>query len=316
MFEQAKRVISEAKTIYIVGHKGPDGDAIGSSFALCYALQKIGKQASVIMPVYSESFSFLPGIETAVKQVEVPQYDVLICVDSSDPTRLAISKEDYQKAKTVVMFDHHKETDPYGDIRYVDDTKPAVSEIIYEFITAMGIPMDTTIATYIYTGLITDTGSFNYSSTKPSTLIIASRLIETGIDFSEICKKLNDTIKEAKLRLIGIAIDQMEVFFAGKLRYAYIDYETIKGLGLDEEDAEGMTNYLRMVEGTEVAVYVRGKSDGSCKVSMRSGGNVDVSKIAIAFGGGGHQRASGYTMQDPLAIGKQKLIETIGGMLS
>ena len=132
----------------------------------------------------------------------------------------------------------------------------------------------------------------------------------------QICKRLNDTIKEAKLKLIAYTIDNMEVYYDGKFRYSYVSYEEIKRLGLDEEDAEGMTNYLRMVEGTEVAVAVRGKSDGTNKVSMRSGGKVDVSKIAILFGGGGHERASGYTMPKDLETSKKELLDVVGGMLS
>ena len=107
----------------------------------------------------------------------------------------------------------------------------------------------------------------------------------------------------------------MEVMFDGKLRYSYVDYDTIKNLGLDEEDAEGMTNYLRKVEGTEVAVYVRGKSDNTAKVSIRSGGGIDVSEIAIKFGGGGHKRAAGYTMFGNLEDEKQKLIDVVEVML-
>ena len=107
----------------------------------------------------------------------------------------------------------------------------------------------------------------------------------------------------------------MEVMFSGKFRYSYVDYETIQNLGLDDEDAEGMTNYLRKVEDTEIAAYVRGRKDGTAKVSLRSGGNVDVSKIAIKFGGGGHKRAAGYTMIEDIEIEKQKLIDVVEVML-
>lgn len=315
MFEKAKELIDRANNVYIVGHINPDGDAIGSSYAIYFALKKLGKNVKVIMPKYSDNFSFLPGIGEAVDSVKEEKYDLLIGVDSSSKDRLAISEEDYNKANKVIMLDHHKISEPFGDFRYIDSEKPAASQIIYDFLIEIGVEIDKTIATYIYAGLISDTGSFNYASTKPSTLLIASKLMELGIDFSDICKKLNDTIKEAKLKLIAFTIDHMEVYYNGKFRYSYISYEDIKKLELDEEDAEGMTNYLRMVEGTEVAVSVRGKSDGTNKVSMRSGGNIDVSKIAIAFGGGGHQRAAGYTMPKDLETSKKDLIDVIGGML-
>lgn len=316
MFSKIKELIDDSNNIYVVGHIGPDGDAIGSSFALCLALKNIGKNAKVIMPSYSDSFNFLPNIDKAVENVDEKEYDLLIAVDSSAKERLAISEEDYNKAKKVAVIDHHVLGEiSYGDARYIDSSMPATCQIMYDFLVFMGIDITKEIATYLYTGLITDTGSFNYSSTKPSTLHIAASLVETGIDFSYICRKLNHTIKEAKLRLIGVAINNMEVYYGGKLRYTYIDYNTISNLGLNDEDAEGMTNYLLMPEDTEVSIYVREKSDGSKKVSMRSRENVDVSKIAISFNGGGHARAAGYTMEDDIDIGKNKVIDVVGVML-
>lgn len=316
MFSKVKELIDDSNNIYIVGHVGPDGDAIGSSFALCLALKNIGKNAKVIMPKYSDHFSFLPGIEEAVENVSDEEYDLLVAVDSSNKNRLAITEDDYNKAKKVAVIDHHVVTeDTYGDARYIDPSMPATCQIMYDFIKFMNIEITKEIATYLYTGIVTDSGTFSYSSTKPSTLKIASSLIETGIDFSDICRKLNHTMKEAKLKLIGIAINNMEVYYDGKLRYTYIDYKTIESLGLNDEDSEGMTNYLLMPEGTEVAIYVREKSDGSNKVSLRSRENIDVSKIAIAFNGGGHARAAGYTMEDDLDIGKNKVIDVVGVML-
>lgn len=316
MFSKVKELIDDSNNIYIVGHVGPDGDAIGSSFALCLALRNMGKNAKVIMPKYSDHFSFLPGIEEAVESVNEEEYDLLVAVDSSNKNRLAITEEDYNKAKKVAVIDHHVVTEEiYGDARCVDPLMPATCQIMYDFLTFMNVKMTKEIATYLYTGIVTDSGTFSYSSTKPSTLKIASSLIETGIDFSDICRKLNHTMKEAKLKLIGIAINNMEVYYGGKLRYTYIDYKTIESLGLTDEDSEGMTNYLLMPEGTEVAVYVREKSDGSNKVSLRSRENIDVSKIAISFNGGGHARAAGYTMEDDLDIGKNKVIDVVGVML-
>lgn len=316
MFKGVKKLIEDSNSIVVVAHQNPDGDAIGSAFATYLGMKKLGKNVKVVMQSCSDTFKFLPNIEESVKNVEWNEYDLLICVDSSDIERLDISKEDISKAKKKLVLDHHKKVNPYGDINCVDETLPAAAEMIYNFLKELNIDIDQDIATYLYTGIMTDTGSFNYSSTKPSTLRIAAQLVETGIDFSEICKKLNDTIKEAKLKLISKTIENMEIFFDGKLRYSYIEYDVIRDLGLDEEDTEGMTNYLRMVDGTEVAVYVRGKSNGTYKVSMRSGSYIDVSQIAIKFGGGGHARAAGYTIDKGKLIEfKQKLIDTIEVML-
>ena len=316
MFGQAKKLIEEANTIYMVAHTNPDGDAIGSTFAMYFALRKMGKQAKVIMPKYSDHFAFLPEISSAVDNVEEDEFDLLICLDSSSKERLAINEMDYNKAKKVLMIDHHMEDHPYGDVRCINHSLPAVCQLVYAFLKELDVKIDLYIATYLYTGILTDSGSFNYSSTTPETLRMAADLIETGIHFWSICKRLNDTMKECKLRLIAKTIDNMESYFDGKMRYSYVDYATMQQLGIDDEDAEGMTNYLRSVEGTEIAVYVREREDGTNKVSMRSGGNLDVSKIALAFGGGGHPRAAGYTMLDELDVAKEKLINVVEVMLS
>lgn len=314
-FKKAKELIDVSNSIYIVGHVNPDGDAIGSAFATYLALKKIGKNPTVIMQNYSDSFAFLPHLKEAKKDIVEDEIDLLICVDSSDFLRLDLKEEDRNKAKKKIVFDHHKTVLPYGDVNCTDETLPAASEMVYNFLNFANIEIDKEIGTYIYTGLMTDTGSFNYSSTTANTLKAAASMVEKGVDFSYICDKLNHTMKEAKLKLIAKTIENMEVYFDGKCRYSFVSYDIITSLGLNDEDAEGMTNYLRAPEGTLVAVYVRGRSDGTNKVSMRSGGKVDVSEIAIALGGGGHSRAAGYTMKGSLEEEKKKLIEIIGGKI-
>lgn len=315
MFKEAREIVKNSKSVYVVAHVNPDGDAIGSTFAVYFALKKLGKDVHVIMPAYSTVFEFLPGVEHSVENVKEEEYDLLIALDASDRTRLAMSEEDYNKAKKVIMLDHHQISNPYGDFRYINDLKSSASEIAYLFIKSLEVDFDENIATLLYTGIMTDTGSFNYSNANSDTFRVVADLLDNGAKAVEVCKKLNDTMKEAKLKLIAKTVDNMEVYYDGKMRYSYISYQEIQELGLGDEDAEGMTNYLRAVEGTEVAVYVRGKSDGSLKVSMRSGGKVDTSKIAIAFGGGGHPRAAGYTMKESLEIEKEKLIKAVGEML-
>ena len=317
MFKDAKKLIEKSNTIYIVSHQNPDGDAIGSSFAMNFALKKLKKDSNVIMPICSKDFKFLPNIDECVDKVseEDKEYDLLICVDSSNSERLACSEEDFKKAKSVLVIDHHEITKYYGDVNCIDPEIPATCELIYNFLVELNVEIDEKIATYLYTGIMTDTGSFNYSNTKASTHIIASKLLEKNINFSDICNRLNDTVKESKLKLVAKTIDSMEVYLDGTIRYSYIDKKTLNELNVTDEEAEGMVNYLRSVEDTEVAIYVREKEDGQNKVSMRSTEKVDVAKIAIQFGGGGHIRAAGFTMVTDYEKSKKELLELVEGML-
>ncbi|MEG0873010.1 MAG: bifunctional oligoribonuclease/PAP phosphatase NrnA [Clostridia bacterium] len=314
MFEAAKDLVKKSNKIYIVGHINPDGDAIGAACAMCLALRKMGKDASVICPSVADCFLFLPKFQEQIGVIE-SEYDLLICVDSGNIERLAIDVSDFEKAKKVLLLDHHQISRPCGDINCIRADLPATCELVYNFLQVLDVEMDCEIATYLYTGIMTDTGSFNYASTRPSTMYIVSKLFEQGIDFSDICQRLNHTIKEEKLKLVAKTIDNMEVYFDGKLRYSYVDQKEISNIGILDEDAEGMTNYLRDVEGTEVAIHVRQRIDGTNKVSIRSAGKVDVANIAIAFGGGGHARASGFVMPGEYMETKKELINMVEVML-
>jgi len=161
-------------------------------------------------------------------------------------------------------------------------------------------------------GILTDTGSFNYQSTTPTTHRIIANLLETGIDFSYICKMVNDTMKEERLKLVSYVINNMKTYKEGKIKYVKVTNEVIESLGLDEEDAEGMVNYLRCVKGVDIAIYARGLKDGTYRVSMRSNGDVDISNAAIKLGGGGHKNASGFTVNEEIDNVKDEIIEIVG----
>ena len=223
MFEQAKKIIDESNTIYIVAHINPDGDAIGSTFAIYFALKKMGKNVKVVMPDHSTVFDFLPRINEHVKCIEDDSYDLLIALDSSDNTRLAISQDEYKRATKVIMLDHHQITNPYGDFIHIDDTRSSASEIAFIFLKYLiGDNIDRDMATMLYTGIMTDTGCFNYANTSSRTLRVVAELIDYGAEHILVNKKINDTIKESKLRLVAKTIDNMETFYGGKLRYSYV----------------------------------------------------------------------------------------------
>lgn len=317
MFDKAGKLIKESKTIYIATHVNPDGDAIGSAFAMYFALKNMGKDVNVLMPSYGRRFDFLNYISLSKKEVEISKYDLLICVDASDLDRINISDKDYKKAKKVMLIDHHIKRSMDADVKLVNVEAPATAEIVYDFLISQKILIDKNVAECIYLGLLTDTGSFNYQRTTGKTMRIAADMMDTGIDFGLICKKMNDTIKESKIHLITLAINNMEKYMDGKVRYTQVEKSDLDRLGVELEDADGVTNYLRMIENTKVSIYVRGTLNGEYKVSMRSDGQVDVSGICIALGGGGHLRAAGFTIyKGKLKETKEKLLKLVREVLS
>lgn len=294
-YRNTYKEIKKAKKIYIVGHVNPDGDSIGACFSLALGLKKLKKDVSVIMSSHSYIYDFFPHIKETKTSID-EEIDLLIVVDASELSRTILTSEDIKNVKKVIKLDHHRTNVIPNKEDIIDPTSPAACQIIYEFLTDIKVKIDQDIAMYIYSGILTDTGSFNYSSTTKKTLDIAAKLIDTGFDFAYICRKLNDTLRESKLKLISRTVENMEVYLNGDIRYSFVPYSFMLENNIEDEDAEGMSNYLRKIEGTKIAVYVRENSKGLFKVSLRSNEDVDLSDIAIYFGGGGHKRAAGYTM--------------------
>lgn len=294
-YKNTYKEIKKAKKIYIVGHVNPDGDSIGACFSLALALRKIKKDVNVIMSSHSHIFDFFPHINDVKCSID-EEIDLLILVDASEVSRTVLTEYDMKNVKNVIKIDHHRSNVLANECDIVDSTSPATCQIIYEFLKDIKVKIDKDIAMYIYAGIVTDTGSFNYSATTKRTLEIASKLVATGFDFSYVCRKLNDTMHESKLKLIAETVKNMETYLDGDIRYSFVPYSFMIKNGIGDEDAEGMSNYLRKIEGTKIAVYVRENSKGKYKVSLRSNEDVDLSDIAIHFNGGGHKRAAGYTM--------------------
>lgn len=313
-FEHIKRYIEEAKTICLVAHIGPDGDAIGSVGAMYHFLKGIGKEVYMVLPNVPDTFNFLPNIQDKVDSVKLENYDLLICLDTSSTDRLDILPLDLAKAKNTIVIDHHKNNEMQATVKYVDEDSPANCEIIYDLIKYMGQSISKNVAEYIYMGIMTDTGSFNYQRTSSKTHKIAGEMIDAGADFVKICKILNDTYSEAKMKLVAHIITNMESCINGKIRIGIVDKSIIDRVGAKDTDAEHLVNYLRSIENTIVAVYFRQLDDGSYKVSIRSEEPIDASELASQFGGGGHKRAAGFSTND-IEKTKMELIEMLERLL-
>lgn len=311
-YKNAMDLINESNSIYITAHVNPDGDAIGSVFSMYLALKNLGKDVHVIMPKYPERFNFLEELSLAEDSVKVSEYDLCITIDVSSIDRIAMTADDYMKAKKKLVIDHHINTKIEADILVIDSKSPAACQIIYEMLTSQNVNINEKIAKYIYMGIVTDTGSFNYRNTTATTHRIAADLLDTGIDFAYICKMVNDTMKENRLKLIAYAINNIETYKDGKIKYVKVSKEILEELGVEDEEAEGIVNYLRCIQGVDIAIYARGLKDGTYRVSMRSNGDVDVSEAAMKLGGGGHINASGFTVNEEIDNVKDEIIEIVG----
>ncbi len=315
-FEKAKLLIDNAQTICLVAHKNPDGDAVGCVGSMYHFLKELGKDVYMVIPDITPRFSFLPEIDKAVSRFpEDKELDLLICLDCSEiKRRSSIHEEDLAKANKVLVIDHHMNSSDEGDLRIIDSEAPANAEIVYKLIKYMSSTISKNVATYLYVGIMTDTGSFNYERTTGETYRIAAELVDTGVEFSKICKKLNDTYSETKMKLMAKIIENMEVYKEGKIRVSLIDRAEQEKLGATAEDIDGLVTYLRCIEGTIVAVYIRWVKDNEYKYSIRTEEPIDASELARVFNGGGHKRAAGFETTN-LKDTKEKLIQMLEGLL-
>lgn len=314
VFKQIKSYIESANTIVLAAHIHADGDAVGSVGAMYHMLKEMGKQVYMVLPNLVDTFNFLPGIDERIESVKVEEYDLLICLDTSNIERVNIAPEDIAKAHNIVVIDHHMNNTIEADAKFVDTEAPANCEIVYDFIQYMTHSISKDIAEYIYMGIMTDTGSFNYQRTTSKTHRIAGEMIDAGADYVKTCSRLNHTYSETKMKLLSKLIENMEIYFDGKVRFGILDRTVLEEFDAKEQDAENMVNYLKGIENTVVAVYFRALEDEEYKVSIRAGEPIDAAELSAEFGGGGHKRAAGFSTKD-INETKIKLIKILERLL-
>lgn len=292
--------IKESNRIAITFHISPDGDSLGTSLALMQGLRKLGKEVYIISKEeIPKDFKFLPCSEMidGKKSDVIPGTECVIVIDCGNFKRVNANINLKDKNYTLINIDHHMSNDLYGDLNYVNTNASAMSEIIYQMLRIMGIVIDKDMATCLYTSLISDNGSFKYSSTTSVTHTIAGDLINTGIDFSEIHRIIFDNKSFERLKLYAKVIDKMELINK-KICIVLLTNEMLLEVGIDKNtDTSDIVNLGLKIDTVEVAVLIK-ETDKGIKIGLRSKSIVDVRKIAERFGGGGHVRASGITMEN------------------
>lgn len=306
VLEQIKELILNAKKILILTHENPDGDAIGSSLGFMIGLKKLEKEVDVVIPELNEMYSFLPGIECIKKDVSAEDYDLCIALDSSDLDRLGILRSAFEKIENTIVIDHHITNQNFGDVNYVNAVASSTCQNIIVILATLDIAINKEMATCIYTGMLTDTGGFRYN-VQSETFEFAGMLLETGIDIAKIYKILFDTSTLARTKLLGRAINNLEIFCDGKVAFTYVTAEDFEELKNQDGDQEGIVNYGRDIAGVEISIFVREK-DGKRKVSLRSNEYFNVSLLASKYSGGGHLKAAGFETEKSIKEIKEELI--------
>jgi phosphoesterase RecJ-like protein len=313
--EQLGEIFHSNSSFAILSHVRPDGDAIGSQIGLGFALMAAGKKVHLInedgLP---ENLAFLPGSEKIETPPAAPiDVEIAIALDTATKPRLGENALNaVSNAKLLINIDHHISNPAYGDVNLIDSHSPATGQIVYNIITKLGLPLPPESRDAIYVAVSTDTGSFQYPSTTAATYEMAADLIRRGLEVGEINSRTYDDHPFRRVELMRTLLNTLQLSSSGKVASWHLKDQTRLDLDLRPEDSEGLIDIIRAIRGVRVAVFFEELPDGKIRVSMRSKDkDVDVCRIAMQFGGGGHSLAAGIRMAGPIEEARDKVLAAV-----
>ncbi len=317
-----KRIIDQLKnsrTILVASHANPDGDAVGALLAIGLALKAMNKGVCI----YNQSaipaiYRFLPSVSAIGQTVPMPaEFDSVVILDCGSIERIGDVASEIRNAPLIINIDHHVTNTRFGHMHLIDANACATAEIIYRLIKDLPIKIDCAMATAIYTGILTDTGSFRFSNTNQAAFAICAEMMEYGANPYKVAQFVYGHYSLGRIKLLNLALDSLEISPNGKMSIMSLTQSMLKETDTQAEDIDGIINYARRIEdvkvtalihemGTNSATSIDG--DTSYHVSLRSDGSVNVARIAAQFGGGGHASAAGFSAVANLTDLKSQII--------
>jgi len=308
MLREVLQQIEQRDRFLLTSHARPDGDAIGSALACCQLLRAMGKQADVVLhDAVPRIYRSLPFADQVVQSNTVEgDYDAAIILecDSIHRTRLAGLEDRF-----LISIDHHVSGRPFANVNWIDPHAVATAEMVFRLGREAGMPLSPEIATCLYTALMTDTGSFMFQGTNENTFALARELVLAGADPAHCARGIYFAHSEAKMRLLGEALRNLKT--EGHIAWTWVMHKQMERYGAREEDCEGLVNYVLSIGEVEVAAFFRELPEGRFRVSLRSKGKLDVARVAERFGGGGHECASGCSLEGPLGEAVREVLEQL-----
>ena len=293
-------VIDAAQSIAIAGHVNPDGDSIGSAFALRYMLRAMGKEAVVLLGQETkppELYAFLPKYEYTYAHLYTEKPDLFITVDTPSPKRLGTAEFLIHEAKKVLAIDHHRNYEEFADYYLGDPTAPAAASLIWRIIQASRVEPTLNMATYCFVGIVTDTGRFAYRNTDHLTFIDAAEMVELGVNPSWVCENIYENKSVEAMQIEALVLSRLQFACDGLISYSYLYEKELNAVGLGKDATEELPSLLRSIKGVEISVLFRSQESGEVRVSLRSRKYFDVGALANRYGGGGHAGAAGCTLE-------------------
>jgi bifunctional oligoribonuclease and PAP phosphatase NrnA len=308
--QQIVDAIRARQRFVVSSHARPDGDSIGSQLAMAYALRALGKDVRVVngdaAPLPLMAFAGVPEIEIAARVDG--DFDAAIIMECGELARTGVAGLD---RFFVINIDHHPGNTGYGRINWFDADAAACGEMVFDLVRALGAPLSIEIATHIYLAILTDTGSFHYSSISPRTFDICRQTIEAGVDPVRVARDVYDSNNMGRLKLFGAVLSAMQIDGTGRIAIVYLDHEMAREAGGTYEDTEGLINLPLTVKEIQAVVFFKQLEGERYRVSMRSKGDIDIGGVAKEFNGGGHKNAAGCTVEGAIDALQKLFVEKI-----
>ena len=312
--EVISRKIKNAKASLVLSHQNPDGDTLGSMLSTGAILRKAGHNVDHVVPDFVPSaYKFLPFcdlVKTPDDKNLRKDYDLAFSLDCGSVKRLGKAGELWSSAKTRINVDHHISNENFGDINCIEADATSTGQVVYWIAKGLDIAITPEVATLLYATLLTDTGCFSNSNTNAQSLQWGAELIDLGADHLKVYREVFMKKPYKAVKVFGTSLVDLNLIENGKIAWTFLSNESLKKYGATAEDTDDIIDYVMRTEGVELGVFFR--EDGlETKVSLRANTDFDVSKIAGAFGGGGHKRASGINMKRPFNEVKKLVLEKV-----
>jgi bifunctional oligoribonuclease and PAP phosphatase NrnA len=302
--------VHRRRRFVISSHARPDGDSIGSQVAMAFALRALGKSVHIVNrdPAPPPLLQFVGVSDIELAERVTGDFDAAIIMECGDLARTGVSGLD---RFFVVNIDHHPGNTAYGAINWFDPSAAACGEMVFDLVRALGVELSKEIATHVYLAILTDTGSFHYSSISPRTFDICRQCLEAGVNPVLVARNVYDSNNMGRLKLFGSVLSAMQLDSTGRIAIVYLDHEMAREAGGTYEDTEGLINLPLTVKEIEAVVFFKQVEGDEYRVSMRSKGEIDIGIVAKSFGGGGHRNAAGCTITGAIDSLQKLFIEKI-----
>ncbi len=307
--KQAAEAIRNAHKVVLASHINPDGDTLGSNLALAHMLRKMGKGA---VPLSHDGvpdiYRWMPGQEWIRQETQERDFDLAIVCDTGTTDRVGRARPAIESTPVSLCIDHHLSEGSFGQIRIVDSKASATGELVYALLRELKAEIDPAIADCLMCALITDTGSFRYMNVTPRTFRIAGALQRAGASPANINERVFENRSFAGVKLMGRALESLQTSADGRIAWAHVRASDYEELNATDEETEGIVGEVRALQGVQVAILFREVPGRKIRISLRSREGYDVSRVAQAFGGGGHRLAAGCSADPPLEDAEQKVL--------